>query len=192
MTNKFQNKYRIPSARLKNWDYGTNGAYFITICTGNREHFFGEIVSVNDENEMQFNEIGGLANEFWAEIPKHFPFVELGNYQVMPNHVHGILIIDKNNVVDDVVETLPLETLQCNVSTQNEFMSKISPKSGTISTIIRSFKSAVTKNAHHIHADFEWQERFHDHIIRNSKSFDNIQNYIETNPENWREDKFYS
>jgi REP element-mobilizing transposase RayT len=104
MTEKFQKKYRIPSSRLKNWDYGNNGAYFITICSRNKEHFFGEIMSVDDENEMQLNEIGKLADKFWAEIPKHFPFVELGNYIVMPNHVHGILIIDKTNVVDDVAD----------------------------------------------------------------------------------------
>jgi putative transposase len=196
MNNKFQNKYRIPPARLKNWDYGNNGAYFITICTANREHFFGEIVLVNDQNEMQLNEIGKLADQFLAEIPKHFPFVELGNYQIMPNHVHGILIIDKNNVVDDVIIDVVVETLQCNVSTgngiKNEQMAKISPKPGTISTIIRSYKSVVTKNAHFIHADFEWQERFHDHVIRDSESFDRIQNYIETNPANWKDDKFYN
>ncbi|WP_396171351.1 transposase [Flavobacterium sp.] len=193
MNNKFQNKYRISSSRLKNWDYGKNGAYFITICTGNREHYFGEIVSVNDENEMQFNEIRKLANEFWSEIPKHFPFVELGNYQIMPNHVHGILIIDKNNVVDDVIDVV-VETLHCNVSTdiKNERMAKISPKPGTISTIIRSYKSVVTKNGHYIHADFEWQERFHDHIIRDSESFEKIQNYIENNVANWKDDKFYN
>jgi REP element-mobilizing transposase RayT len=195
MNNKYQNKYRIPSARLKNWDYGNNGAYFITICTQNRDHFFGEIISVVDENEMQLNEIGKLAERFWAEIPNHFPFVELGNYVIMPNHIHGILIINKKNIVDDIVETL-----QCNVSTVNatetinkkELMADISPKSGTISTIIRSYKSILTKNAHFIHADFEWQARFHDHIIRNSESFERIQNYIETNPELWKEDKFYN
>jgi len=189
MPEKFQNKFRISSSRLKNWNYGENGAYFITICTGNREHFFGEIVSVNDENEMQFNEIG-LANLFWSEIPKHFPFVELGNYQVMPNHVHGILIIDKKDIV------VVVETLQCNVSTENgiknEQMAKISPKPGTISTILRSYKSVVTKKSHYIHADFEWQERFHDHIIRDSESFERIQNYIENNVANWKEDKFYN
>jgi len=195
MEGKFQNKYRISSSRLKNWDYGKNGAYFITICTRNREHFFGEIVTINDENEMHFNEIGVLANEFWAEIPNHFPFVALGNFQVMPNHVHGILINDKKNIVDDVIDVV-VETLQCNVSTENamknEQMAKISPKSGTISTIMRSYKSVVTKNAHYIHADFEWQERFHDHIIRDSESFERIQNYIENNVANWKDDKFYN
>lgn len=211
MNGKFQNKYRISSTRLKNWNYGQNGAYFITICTKNREHFFGEIVSANGENEMQLNEIGKIADAFWTEIPKHFPFIELGNYVVMPNHVHGILIINKTNIVDDridnAVETLQcnvytsVKTLQCNVSTppidenasqKNEQMSKISPLAGTISTLIRSYKSVITRNAHYIHADFEWQERFHDHIIHNSESFERIQNYIQNNVTNWKEDKFYN
>ena len=91
MSGKYQNKYRIESARLQSWDYGNNGSYFITICTKNREHHFGKIV----EQEMQLNETGKLAEQYWVEIPIQFPFIELGNFVVMPNHVHGILIIDK-------------------------------------------------------------------------------------------------
>jgi REP element-mobilizing transposase RayT len=195
---KFKNKYRIPSARLQTWDYGNNGSYFITICTKNREHFFGEI----SDDEMQLNEIGKLAEQYWVEIPTHFSFIELGNFVIMPNHVHGILIIDKNV---NVLNVPPVETLHCNVSTtataatnatnanvntKNETMAAISPKSGTISTIIRSFKSVVSKNGHLIHADFNWQPRFHDHIIRDAQSFERIQNYIANNPLNWKEDKF--
>ena len=90
MQNKFKNKYRISSARLQTWDYSNNGAYFITICTQNRHHFFGKI----QNQEMQLSEIGKLAEQFWLEIPNHFPFVELGNFVVMPNHVHGILIMN--------------------------------------------------------------------------------------------------
>jgi putative transposase len=194
---KYKNKFRIPSARLQNWDYGRNGAYFITICTQNREHFFGKIV----DGEMQLNEIGQLAEKYWLEIPQHFSFIELGNFVVMPNHTHGILIIDKMDV------GLPVETLQCNVSTndiandiandnatnnKNEHMANISPKSGTISTIIRSYKSVVSKNARLIQADFVWQSRFHDHIIRDAQSFENIQNYIQNNPIKWEADKFNS
>jgi REP element-mobilizing transposase RayT len=191
MTEKFQNKYRIPSARLKNWDYGLNGAYFITICTQNREHFFGEIV----ESQFIASEIGTLAEKYWMEIPHHFPYIELGNFVVMPNHVHGILIIDKNTNGDGGnVETLqsPVETLHCNVSTnKNEQMANISPKSGTISAIVRSYKSVVTKNAHFTNPDFGWQPRFHDHIIRNAPEWERIQTYIENNPMHWKEDKFY-
>lgn len=90
MSNKYLNKYRIPSARLQSWDYSNNGSYFITICTKNRNHYFEEIVC----GEMQLSEIGKLAYEFWMEIPNHFPSVELGNFLIMPNHMNGILIIN--------------------------------------------------------------------------------------------------
>ena len=191
---KFQNKYRIPSARLINWDYANNGAYFITICTQNKKKLFGDIIN----NEMCLNEKGELAQKFWLEIPIHFPFVELGNFVIMPNHMHGILIINKNAAVfNNYIHNV--ETLHCNVSTQNnaipphknEQMSSISPKSGSISAIIRSYKSVVSKNIHLFHADFSWQSRFHDHIIRDRQSFETIQNYITNNPLNWNKDKFY-
>lgn len=91
MPGKFQNIYRIPSARLRNWDYGSNAIYFVTICTQNREHYFGEIT----DGQMNLSDTGKMANRFWFEIPEHFPFVQLGEFVVMPNHVHGIIIIDK-------------------------------------------------------------------------------------------------
>ncbi|MFN9319471.1 MAG: transposase [Chitinophagales bacterium] len=199
---KFNNQYRISSARLAGYDYFQNGSYFITICTKNRIHYFGEIV----DRKMILNEIGNLAHEYWQEIPNHFSYIELANFVVMPNHIHGILIIYKNtdNGYDrtlqvDIpsVETLQgfsVETLQCNVSTdtvKNQKMAEISPKSGTISSIIRSYKSIVTKHARYIKPEFEWQSRFHDHIIRNEPSFNNIQNYIENNPANWKQDNFF-
>ena len=178
---KYNNKYRIESVRLKNWDYRNNGAYFITINTGNRKHFFGEIIN----SEMQLSPIGEYAENFWMEIPKHFPFVELGNFVVMPNHTHGILIINNTDSVMD-------KSLQCNDSTGNQYYSDISPKSGSISTIIRSYKSVVSKHARLLNPEFNWQPKFHDHVIRNSESFERIQNYIENNPSNWKEDKFYT
>ena len=91
-----------------------------------------------------------------------------------------------------VLEALDfVETLQCNVSTdKNNQMALISPKPGTIPTIIRSYKSIVTKMSRNIHADFGWQSRFHDHIIRNTQSFENIQNYILENPNKWDNDEF--
>ncbi|MCI1265576.1 MAG: hypothetical protein LKG19_03305, partial [Saprospiraceae bacterium] len=109
---KFKNKYRIPPSRLQTWDYGSNGSYFITICTKNREHFFGEIV----DGEMQLNDIGKIAEQYWLEISNHFSFIELGNFVVMPNHIHGILIINKPNSVDGNGNTVValVETLQCN------------------------------------------------------------------------------
>lgn len=202
MSDKFQNKYRIPSARLQGYDYGQNGAYFITICTQNRIHFFGKIIN----GIMQLNELGKIAYNFWAEIPDHFPFVELGAFVIMPNHMHGILIINKSDVdisPESSVSPISVQTLHRNVSahdtddtdtpppTKNAQMAKISPKPGTISTIIRSYKSAVTKFARQIHTDFGWQPRFHDHIIRNETAYKRIDNYIINNPINWKEDKFH-
>ena len=88
---KFRNKYRIPSARAPFWDYGWNAAYFVTICTHNRKHYFGKVV----DGEMVWSEIGKIAQRCWLEITEHFPFVKLDAHMVMPNHVHGIIIIDK-------------------------------------------------------------------------------------------------
>jgi REP element-mobilizing transposase RayT len=125
----------------------------------------------------------------------------------MPNHVHGIIIIHKpectnaltngSNCSDgsDVsdVETLHATSLQSTQSTQstqskNEFMANISPKSNSLSTIIRSYKSAVSKHAHHLGFDFAWQSRFYDHIIRNDKAYHQISEYIVNNPLKWQDD----
>ena len=91
MKDKFQHTYRIPSARLKDWNYGLNAAYFITICTQNRECWFGNV----SDGQMNLSVTGQLAHQFWYEIPNHFPFVILGEFVVMPNHIHGIIIMNK-------------------------------------------------------------------------------------------------
>jgi REP element-mobilizing transposase RayT len=184
MQNKFQNKYRIPSSRLQTWDYGTNGAYFITICTQNREHFFGVV----QNSIMQLSETGKISEQLWIEIPNQFPFIELGNFVVMPNHVHGILIINK--IVSPSVETRLIASLP---NKNGGFSGDKNPMlNDTISKIIRWYKGRCTFECRKINSDFSWQSRFHDHIIRNSKSFDIIQNYIFENPMNWEKDKFYN
>jgi REP element-mobilizing transposase RayT len=193
---RFQNKYRIPSARLQGWDYSQNGTYFITICTAGREHYFGEI----ENGKMQLSHIGIIADILWHDIPHHSTNTELGAFVVMPNHIHGVLILnnpitdtDTNADADvDTVETLHATSLQSDVqSNKNEFMATISPKPNSVSAIIRSYKSAVSKHAHRLGFDFNWQTRFHDHIIRNDAEYQRIANYINANPENWETDKFY-
>ncbi|MNQ55406.1 Transposase IS200 like protein [compost metagenome] len=252
---KFQNKYRIPSARLQNWDYGSNGAYFITICTKNMEHYFGDVISVetrfivpNDNNgdeymKMQLNELGKLAHDLWEEIPNQFPYIELGNFVIMPNHVHGILIINKiklpsdnsvetrfiasndidgndidGNDIDDLrrdksrlyddgagpglivekavetrlIEKEAVETRLIASVPQGGFAEDKNPMlNENISRIIRWYKGRCSFEMRKIHADFSWHSRFHDHIIKDSKSFENIQSYIANNPSKWKEDKFY-
>ena len=125
-----------------------------------------------------------MAQKFWVEIPNHFPFAFLDEFVVMPNHMHGIITIQKNENVNANVETLLAKSLP----DKNPY-SKISPKKYSLSSIIRSYKSAVTKNAKKINPQFAWQSRFHDHIIRNEKSLHNIRNYIQQNPEMWHRDR---
>lgn len=206
---RYKNKYRIASARAQWWDYGWNGAYFITICTKNREHFFGEI---NNEI-MVLSPTGIIADILWNEIPNHAKHVELGDFVVMPNHIHGILILDKPNGRNDEtkngrnvgtnVEALHATSLQSpqppqpqqtpiKSQTKNEKMAEISPKSNSVSTVIRSYKSAVTKHANRLGFENGWQSRFHDHIIRNDVEYQRISDYIINNPRNWTDDKFFS
>ena len=93
---KFQGKYRISSARLKSWDYASEGLYFITICTKNRVHFFGEIVRTKrGQNETELSVLGRAVEMKWLRTPEIRPDMNLslGEYQVMPNHFHAILII---------------------------------------------------------------------------------------------------
>ncbi len=94
MADLFKNKYRIKSTRFENWDYRWNAAYFVTICTANRRHYFGEIKN----GKMQFSPTGAIAEKLWHEIPHHVSHVELGNFIVMPNHIHGILILDNPEI----------------------------------------------------------------------------------------------
>ena len=191
MDGKYKGKYRISSARLQSWDYRWAGAYFITICTHNREHYFGEVV----DGKMKLSSIGVIADILLYEINHRTKNVQLGEFVVMPNHIHVVLILI-NDSVPVPVETLRATSLRERERDQeretiNEQMANISPKSGSVSTIIRSYKSAVTKHAHRLGFEFGWQTRFYDHIIRDETSFNYISNYIINNPQKWSEDKFY-
>jgi putative transposase len=204
MSEKFQNKYRIGSARAAWWDYGWSGAYFITICTANRTHFFGEI----KDSKMKLSSMGLLADVFWHEIKNHAVNVELGAFVVMPNHIHGILILDKPEIVssnaNDNVETRHALSLQQKQQRQQQTPIQTPAQQrfqnqgkNTVSSIIGSYKSAVTKHANrlglkHVEESFGWQSRFHDHIIRNDDEYQRINDYVENNPSNWNNDTFFS
>jgi REP element-mobilizing transposase RayT len=191
MSEKFQNKYRISSSRLQNWDYASKGAYFITICTQNREHYFGEI----ENREMRLNDIGKIVESEWIKTPEIRPDMnlELGAFVVMPNHFHAILIIGANEYNSQRLAKRIDRDAMHRVSTSNTTNTnhnKFGPQLKNLASIIRGFKSSVTKYAWISGPDFAWQPRFHDHIIRNTIEFERIQNYIVDNPENWKEDKF--
>ena len=91
MHRTYNKKYRVDTTRHPAWDYGWNAKYFVTICTAKHKHFLGNI---KDET-VHLSEIGKIGSKFWTEIPKHFSFVVLDGFVVMPNHIHGIIIIDK-------------------------------------------------------------------------------------------------
>jgi REP element-mobilizing transposase RayT len=99
MEEKYQNKYRSSSFRLKGWDYGSHGLYFVTICTKDRIKYFGEIESRGPETQsivsLRRTEIGEVAHENWKQIPTFHPYVELDDFVIMPDHIHGIIFINK-------------------------------------------------------------------------------------------------
>ncbi len=187
---KFKGKYRIPSTRLQNWNYGWNGAYFITICTKNRIHYFGKVVN----RKMQFSHIGIVADILWYEIKHHADRIELGEFVVMPNHIHGILILNDQNCDRNENDNDKRRDKACLVSTTNN--KTIGQKrfqnqgKNTISSIVGGYKSAVTKHVRRLGYQFTWQSRFHDYIIRNDLEYDRIVKYIQNNPQNWHNDKF--
>jgi len=152
---KFKNIFRVESTRLKEWDYSNPWWYYVTICTNNHFPHFGEI----NDGKMELNELGKTAVKFWTEIPNHFKNTELDCFVVMPNHIHGIIIITGK------------EETPCMASLGN---------------IIGKFKGAVTRWAmNNNYINFKWQTRFYDRIIRGEKELFNIRKYIEENPVKW-------
>jgi putative transposase len=189
---RFKDKYRIESTRLPDRNYAANGWYFVTICTRDRVNFFGEIIA----GEIHLSAIGKTAQQFWQDIPNHFLYTNIDSYTIMPNHIHGIIVIDRPQNPSNHVETLQcVETLHCNVSTKHqlskrEFMSAISPNLGSLGAIVRSYKSAVTRWCRQNNCDhFSWQSRFYEHIIRADGSLDGVRQYIVENPAKWELDK---
>jgi putative transposase len=198
MDDKFQDKYRIASTRLQNWDYSWAAAYFITIVTKDRKPYFGNIT----DGKMVLSNVGILADVFLYEIKNHARNTKLGEFVVMPNHIHLVLILNgDNNPENDAVVYVVVETWHA-LSLQQQQQSKHDKTIGqtrfqnqgknTVSSIIGSYKSAVTKHANRLGYEFGWQTRFYDHIIRDDKSFKRIANYIISNSINWNEDKFYN
>ncbi len=167
----FNNKYRIETARAKNWDYHSAASYFITICTKEGFHYFGKIQS----KEMVLNDCGIVVRREWIKTPEIRPDmnITLGEFVVMPNHFHGIISIGENGYNEQ--------------RKNNEF----GIQSKNLGAIVGGFKASVTKQLRKINADFGWQERYHDHIIRDNESYERIRHYIQNNPANWLSDKFY-
>jgi REP element-mobilizing transposase RayT len=168
--------------RMLGYDYSQNNLYFITICVQDRKCCFGDVIhaAVADcelsglpaQDAMnpfvELNEYGTIAHNQWNWLGNQYGYVVLHSFIVMPNHVHAILEIDSNLVADQEI------------------------KIKSLSSLIGAYKTTSSK---HIHlaglTNFAWQRSFHDHIIRNDASYERISNYIDTNQDRWKTDKFF-
>jgi len=162
------------SIRLKEYDYSQAGAYFVILCTHDREYTLGEIES----GDVRLSPIGKIARAFWSEIPQHYPNVEIDEFVTMPNHLHGIIVIHG----DAVVGVQDFEPLQ-----KNTFQ-HILPRS--IGSILRAYKASVTTRCRtNGYEYFKWQRNYYEHIIRDENSMNRIRKYILNNPLNWATDE---
>ena len=201
MENLYKNKYRTQSLRIANWDYGQNGAYFITICTSDRVCYFGDIKN----KKTMLSPLGVIADILWYEIKNHAKNCELGEFVVMPNHIHGILILnaDATATATATVETRHALSLRHRHHQQQQPIqpTQRTPKSpigknrfqnqgkNTVSSIVGAYKSAVTKHAHRLGYEFQWQRKYWEHIIRDENEYRRIAQYILDNPKKWALDK---
>lgn len=168
-------KHHRRSIRLKGYDYTQPGAYFITICAHQRQHIFGEVIN----GEMVLNETGKMARDEWFRTAELRPYMELfqDEFVIMPNHGHGIIWI--------------VGARHCRAPT--DVLEKFGkPVKGSIPTIMRAYKSAVTyavNAAHILRGAVLWQKNYYEHIIRNDRELNNIKWYILNNPLNWQLDR---
>ena len=173
--------------RLRGYDYSWVGAYFITICIRNGKHLFGHIV----DGKMILNEYGIIAHNEWLKTHNIRSNVQLGEFIVMPNHVHGIIVITDNITVPrrGVLHTPP-PTVVTNAG-KGVCNTPLRSPSQTVGAIIRGYKTAVTKQLNQL-ACFGsvFQRNYHEHIIRNHRTHHHIATYITNNPINWENDEY--
>ncbi|WP_324673268.1 hypothetical protein [Hymenobacter sp. GOD-10R] len=173
----YQEKYRVASTRLLGYDYGQSGAYFVTICTKNRQPYFGAIEVPNghwDAAFLQPSMLGRKALACWEFIPQLAPFIRLDAFVLMPDHLHGVLLFDR-------------EAPENSTPIQN-YNNRFGSQSLNLASVLRGFKSAVTTYARHNNLEFEWQARFHDRVVRNQHELERIRAYVSSNPTRWQKE----
>lgn len=176
----FAGKYRIASTRLPGWDYRSPGYYFVTICTRHFVPHFGEVV----DGRVVLSPVGEIVAEEWLKTEKIRPNVSLDEWVIMPDHLHGIIVIHES---DSVETPQNVETPRRGVSTPGGGSRGLQP--GSLGSIIGQFKSICTKRIRAAgHPAFGWQARFYDHVIRSDESLHEIRRYIRDNPLKWESD----
>lgn len=180
------------SIRLKGYDYSKQGMYFITICCHQRKCWFGKIENEN----MVLNEYGMIAFNEWYDLPNRFPNIVLGEFVIMPNHMHRIIVIKPFDVIssESVSGANPDPTKQTGTTEQPE------PTNPTIGDMIGAYKSLTaveclkifkTNNINQMMGKL-WQRNYYEHIVRDEQSLNRISTYIINNPKNWQIDKFHA
>lgn len=178
MTMRHKNHRR--SIRLKGYDYTQAGAYFVTICTKDRACLFGDVA----DGVMRLDQMGHIVRQCWLAIPDHFPHVLLDEFVVMPNHVHGIIVIMATHDVG-ATHASPLQNDDTPTRPRG-------PQPRSVASIVGSFKSAAAKriNEHRGTPGAPiWQRNYYEHIIRDDESLNLIRNYIADNPLRWYLDR---
>ena len=165
--------FRVKSARASWHDYG-NGIYFVTVCTAHRIHYFGRI----NNQEMELSALGQFLSYQLEHVSEHYPYAQIPFFVVMPDHFHGIVLID-----GDLAPSLKRK--ECVMDDLCEDKSQLARLQGWLSVVIGGIKSAVTKYARIDQPGFAWQTRFHDRIIRDEKELEHIYHYIEANAMRW-------
>jgi putative transposase len=159
-----------PSMRMQGWDYTSRAAYFVTICTRPKIDWFGHI----NAKTMYLSAIGDVVDGYWQQIPEHYPYVTLDEYVVMPDHFHGIIIMDDR----------PNRSFSQNRGCIPR------PPAGSLGSIINQFKTVCTKRIRAIgFPDFTWQTRYHEQMIRDENAMRAIRQYIRNNPAVWHRDR---
>lgn len=165
--------HRRRSLRLKGYDYAQAGAYFVTICTQNRACWFGEVV----DGKMRLNVFGEIAREEWFRTGQIRPNVELDAFVIMPNHIHGIIVIRGN--VGATRQVAPTKH-------------PAGPVSGSIGAIVGQFKSITAKRINELRGTPRvpvWQRNYYERIIRDELALARIREYIANNPRQWALDR---
>ncbi len=180
------------SIRLKNYDYSDSGLYFVTMCTYNHVILFGEIKN----NNMILNSFGNIVKKYWLKVPERFNNIELMEYVIMPNHIHGII-----NITVGAIHELPLQDKfpeQHRSPEKNELLHQDYIKyrrKMLLPKMIGWFKMQSAKYINILRktpGTHVWQRNYYEHIIRSEKSYLKIAEYILNNPARWNEDEYYA
>jgi len=186
------------SIRLKGYDYSQPGAYFVTICTQNRECLFGEI----EHGVMRLNAMGEMVKFTWDDRVHHVAGIALGPFAVMPNHVHGIIEIvvgaGPGPARTEPARTEPARAIPVGAGSEPAPTAPTGTGTGTtvaLSEIVRQFKTFSARRVNTLRnaqGVAVWQRNYWEHIIRDEKSYEQIAAYILNNPRQWEEDQLYT